>query len=280
MDMPKPVDPSTTISRYVSFATFLSIVRTRKMYFPAAGTFSDKHEGSGTVIDEMHLDGLFDALHALVNYRMTASLGIGVTPERRETLKAEAEAIEKRRRTIQTPFGALDVTPERKYRQILAALRLSLDVSCWHENIDESLAMWKIYGGSAESVCIRSTVGALDSALQLEPDARKVVARVKYIDHQQDWFEDGHAFSSVTHKQKPYSFEQEVRAIVWNPGSDPFEPRAATGSLVDIDLHKLVTSIRLSPEAQPWFRALVAGVVADDLKVEIEQSIISRDPIL
>lgn len=279
MTLPEPVDPTLQISRYMSFATFMSILRTGKMYFPAAGTFGDKHEGSGTILDEAHYDGVLDALNAFANYG-TAVLDFDMPPEQRSELKAQGDAIRNRERTIETPFGEIAVTAERPYRQVLSALRMHLDVSCWHKNVDESLAMWKIYGGSAESVCLESTVGALDESLLIEPHEQKVLAAVKYIDHQKNWFESAHALSSVTHKQKPYSFEEEIRAVVWTSDADVFEPRSRAGRLIPVALPSLVKRLRLSPEAQPWFRALVEDVVKDVLRVEVEQSIINRGPIL
>ena len=38
-------------------------------------------------------------------------------------------------------------------------------ISCWHENIDENMVMWEIYGRDNNAVAIQTTVERLDDSI-------------------------------------------------------------------------------------------------------------------
>lgn len=287
----KKIDSETRISRYMSFATFSSLITTRKMFFPALSTFSDKHEGSGTESDEIRSSGIMDVLKSASEYAraITAQLN-----EKEKKSEEELEKIEKETqqiflkhkkivdtpRILETPFGDMQLNVENHYRKIMSAVRKWIDVSCWHKNIDESLAMWKIYGGSAEAVCLNSTVGALNSSIIIGSEIQMRISEVKYIDYQDYEFDKTDVLASALHKQKPYDYEKEIRAVIWNDRVNIFEPRNASGRLVDINLETLMQSVRLSPAAQPWFKNLVETSIENFPNVKVEQSIIDREPTL
>src|ERR1700687_4844410 len=56
-------------------------------------------------------------------------------------------------------------------------------VNCWHMNVGESAAMWKLYAKSNEAVAIKSSFGQLASEL----DDETYVGIVTYIDFERDW---------------------------------------------------------------------------------------------
>lgn len=268
------------LTRYMSFAKFVGLMRTSQLYFSSLATFAeiDPHEGSSTVIDALFESGLADALHTLVNFSMPLSLGTELSDQDRERLRAEEEGRRAATRTFKTPFGPVMIRDEQTYAQALLNTRRWLDASCWHMGEFESLAMWQTYGGSPEAVAVTTTVGRLARALKAKPGELLHLGAVRYIDHQEDYFNTDHVLAPALHKQRPYSYEQEVRAIVWNPTEDPTRLRAEPGRSIECDLGELVTGVRVSPRAQSWFEALVEQEVRG-LGMSIDRSELARGPV-
>lgn len=278
LEIDPQLDSQTDIGRYMSFATFAALLRNKQLFFPALSTFEDQHEGSTTALNAAFESGILTGLDALANNFAGAAFGVGLTAEERERHRAEGRTKMAAPKYVDTVFGRLEQTPDRPYARIMRSQRHWIDVSCWHKNTAESLTMWKIYGGSAESVRISSTVGLLASSLTLPPSLGSYIAEVRYIDHDNDYFKTEHEASPALHKQKPYSYEQEVRAIVWNPSDSIFGDRSDKGRLATVDVRALITGVRVSPSAKPWFRELVNATMKGELDGEASQSEMARLP--
>jgi len=86
-------------------------------------------------------------------------------------------------------LGAADKEPQQYLAAYGADMAAMLYLSCWSEGPHESNAMWKLYVGDGEGVCIRSTVARFTDAAS--PEAGEVLlGRVKYVDfyhHDQHW---------------------------------------------------------------------------------------------
>ncbi|HEY5582278.1 MAG TPA: hypothetical protein VIK56_14170 [Rhodoferax sp.] len=266
------------LSRYLSLAKFLDLVRRRRIYFAALQHLGDWHEGGSTLLNMLFDTGLFEALDTLANYDMTASFGVNVSVDERAHLKAESAARRAKRRIVDTAFGQFDVTESNRYRAVMLGQRAWLDVSCWHRNQDESLAMWKVYGGGAESVCVISSVGALASSLLPPKEVKVYVLPVHYIDHRNELFQSDHLLAAAIHKQKPYSYENEIRAIAVLGSADILSAREDTGSYIDIKPATLIQAVRLSPKAPAWFRELIEQETSP-FQIPILQSELDHDPI-
>jgi hypothetical protein len=282
MDIDASLDPELEISRYMSFAKFASLLSSGQLFFASLASFADDpHEGSGTEINRANDTGLFDALHAFVHKTLPASLGVDVSPEDRARLRAEAEQEMNAARHVDSAvFGKLLLSPLMTYEQALRLQRNWLDASCWHEGVDESLAMWKIYGGSTEAVCITSTVKRLAASLRLTSEEFGYVGRVRYIDHREEYFEGENPLDPALHKRRPFAYEKEIRALVWERCADVTAVRIAAGRSVNVDLPSLVTRVRLSPMAAPWFQSLVQQTMHGALDAPLDRSNLDTEPIL
>lgn len=265
------------ISRYMSFASFASTLQTRKLFFNTVSQFEDRNEGAATVLDSL-AKSYGPMLDIALNFSWPAA---SETPEERaakDAKAAEFRADLEKPSTYATPFGPYVDHLGLKYEGVLHKLRNWLDVACWHKSFDESLAMWRIYGRSTEAVCITSTVGRLKEALRLPSDTRCCIAEVRYIDHVRDFFQTGSDFDAVLHKMHAYAFEQEVRAIVWNPSTKFTDDRKTFGRPIDVDLSTLISGIRLSPDSKPWLRELVESMLTDKgLSMTVEGSSLDRN---
>ncbi len=266
------------LTRYMSLAKFLDLIRRKRIYFAALQHLGDRHEGGSTALNMLHDTGVLDALKRFATYDLTLSLSADLSVDERARLEAERAASRAKRHTINTAFGKFDVIDKNRYREVMLGQRAWLDVSCWHRNQDESLAMWKVYGGGGESVCVISSVGALASSLLPPIDARVHVLPVHYIDHRNEHFQSDHQLAAAIHKQKPYSYENEIRAIVVRGSVDILSVRKETGSYIDIQPTKLIQAVRLSPSAPTWFRELIEHETAS-LQIPIHHSELDHDPI-
>jgi hypothetical protein len=267
-----------TISRYVSLAKFLDLIKRKRLYFASLSLFEDQHEGSSTNLNTYVETGLLDAINALANYSFSDTFAINLSADERARFRREGEAIRNKKRVLQTPFGDFDITEPGRYQEVMRAQRNWIDVSSWHRNDDESLAMWKTYGSGTESVCIISSVGALANSLAPSDNLTVEIHSVHYIDHITDHFRTGHRLDAAIHKQKPYSYENEIRALAVCSSSDILSPRNERGCYIEAEPATLITALRLSPQAPKWFRELVE-IETQALQIPIYQSALDEFPI-
>lgn len=94
-----------------------------------------------------------------------------------------------------------------------AAFRTRYYVSCWHVNETVNPDMWKLYANTAESVAICTTFGKLRSALPAYVD----IGLVRYIDYSQERLPTLNMLEYITHKNKCFAHEKELRAVAMHP---------------------------------------------------------------
>jgi len=135
-------------------------------------------------------------------------------------------------------------------------------VNCWHMNVYESAAMWKLYAKSNEAIAVQSTYATLVACLP----SNVFVGCVQYIDYDRDWLPEGNAFYPFLHKRKSFEHEREARAIIQQ--ELPIEngkiaigrTNQAFGQHIKIDLAELVKSVYVAPMAPSWLRDLIEAV--------------------
>jgi len=127
-------------------------------------------------------------------------------------------------------------------------------VCCWHENEQESEAMWRLYCGQAHGVVIQTTYQHLVSAIETEHDT--YVGCVKYIDYEKDWFPDANLFHPVMHKRISFEHEREVR-LVTSPSKRP----APEALYLAWDNDAWLEHVFVDPYAPKYFFETVESVV-------------------
>lgn len=132
-------------------------------------------------------------------------------------------------------------------------LRERICVNCWHENTDESAAMWKTYADS-EGVAIQTTFKLLEESLAAYEPA-VYVGTVKYINHLNCAIPANNALYPFGHKDKSLKHESELRALVYA------EKPVDYGVRVPVDLRKLIYSVYVAPSAAPWLHGLVENTL-------------------
>jgi hypothetical protein len=122
-------------------------------------------------------------------------------------------------------------------------------VSCWHENENESEALWRLYcPPTTTGVAVRTTFG--DLKLAFNDDLSVKLGRVKYVDFRSQFVGIN---DSVFRKRKSLQHEQEVRVVIRDRSENE-----TLGLARPVDLDKLIKEVVISPFAPAWSRIRVA----------------------
>ncbi|WP_100636500.1 DUF2971 domain-containing protein [Marinomonas sp. ef1] len=274
----EPLDNETELQKYMDFSKFVHLLDSNKLFLSKTSNFEDNLEGGLTPTFSFIKNGSAAALNQLIDAWPSAS---PLTPEEKLEKKKREKAYEQseKDRTISTAFGEFPAS-DHDFNHLYQKHTEWIDVSCWHANDSESMAMWKIYGGGINSVCIISSVEKLSAAI-IKPNNKEItISKIHYIDHENDHFKNEHPLSPLLHKSKFYTFENEVRLIAYNPNEKILEERKKddVGTLLEVDLNTLIIEVRVAPDAPNWFFELVRSITQDKygLKVEVNKSKINR----
>lgn len=252
-----------TVWRYISLAKYVDLLRSRTLFLPKASLFSDDTEGKW--VDHALLYGGKEHWSGVAAYadklehvilesgadndavppaarRMFESLPVS---ERRkvigDVLKRVQNGVkpEKRMQYLQYTVDNWRTRHQRhndhvlKVRDQVVTRRESTYVSCWTISEHLSLAMWQIYGGSTESVAIRTSKEKLQRLLEVNRELLQrdgyhgEIVDVEYLDNLEKPSENlqdrliekisEHSatdFGIFSVKPTLYAFEQELRIIV------------------------------------------------------------------
>jgi hypothetical protein len=165
----------------MSLAKFLWMLQNKSLCFCRSDQLGDPFEGHYTRANASAED--------LVVKHHIANQGYGEGPEMEKSLRAG-------------------------YRMMLSAVhddKTKTFVNCWHMNERESLAMWKLYAGHQEAICIQSRFSSLENLLPEEC----FLGGVNYIDYETSIIDATNSLNFIVHKRASFSHEREVRAVIW-----------------------------------------------------------------
>jgi len=156
-----------------------------------------------------------------------------------------------------------DEAERARLRKSLYDLMGQYFVCCWHLNIDESAAMWNVYGQRGEGVAIRTSLRRLCDAFshQDSMDAlhwRIVPLQVNYIDHSIEGVGEENALNLLRSKSKSYEYENEVRFALFTPVN--VSALEVDGAYVPVTLPEAIEAVFVSPRAPRWFREIISAV--------------------
>ena len=167
------------------------------------------------------------------------------------------------------------------YDEFRRRLRERVFVNCWHQSVDDSMAMWSISGRSSCSVALTTTVGQLRKSLESQNFPYLIyVEKVEYVNHWDDPTLDIAPYSRVfVYKNNAYEFEKEVRILI--DRFDEFEtPMTDTGMPIKVTPQTFLRSIVIAPEAPPWFETLVRAVSEHyGIIAPVHRSFLAKEPV-
>lgn len=274
------VSEEMPIRRYMGLAKLLDILERRHLFFAAMNSFPDALEGGLTAVELFGADGGAARLGHLVNEVWPSTGTLLSVAERKKMMEAQEFEGRSFDPPVATLFGEITLRDGDTYHEIWKRQKNWIDVSCWDRNSSESVAMWNIYGGHGDSVCVHTTVGKLCASLTVPDRFEAYVGSIDYTFHNDAAYTGDHPLGYFMRKHKAYEYEQEIRVVVYDPSNDPLQPRgdSAPGTPLPLNLCDLFGQITISPGSKGWFRDLVVDLVNKrfGLTIPVEMSDLDR----
>ena len=155
-------------------------------------------------------------------------------------------------------------------------------LNCWHMNDFESVAMWKLYTKTNESVAIQSRIRRLKHSFDnIRPNV--YLGKINYLDYDSEEIPDSEPLLAYFYKRKNFEHENELRAIFVNDPQSPYYDSSLTekhGLYLSSYVKTLIESVYVSPSSSSWFKQLVESItVKYGLDVNVVNSRIDETPI-
>jgi hypothetical protein len=254
--IPAPPSDSTPLWRYLTLEKFRSLVDSRALFFPHVAILDDRFEGAFPESQPLKV-------------RALNMLGV---------------------RDLST-VAQVNLSPQLTQAWILAR-RWAL-VSCWHNSVHESDAMWKLYAAKKRAVAIQTTVGCLRQALGAPPplpdgffgSTAYEFGTVEYIDYSDGFIPPVNLNAQFFRKRLEFRHEQEVRVLVarYPVGPDQtirsdVEP-SGKGMACPVELGALVKRVVVAPGAdEKYLNAVVRSLAQVVPGARVERSSLDATP--
>ena len=240
----------TVIWRFMDFTKFVSLISTNSLFFSRSDKFEDPFEGAkGLKKNKKKWDN---------HYLEFFEQAIKNPPEGADCNKSEKEIKKEAKRLL----NQLDKGGQHDQKRTF--------INCWHENLYESEAMWKLYTKNmSEGIAIQTTYEKLYRALKKDPSIS--IGRVNYIDYDSRFAGINESF---WYKRKSFEHEKEIRAVYKD-----FREESEYGKPIEINVNTLIQKIYVSPTAQEWFVDVVKETLDKyGLKKKINKSSMLIEP--
>ena len=123
--------------------------------------------------------------------------------------------------------------------------------------------MWSLYVNSKEGIAIQTTFKEFKECFN-KTEREVFIGKVKYIDYEIESIGNQDILSPFVHKRKSFKHENELRAVLCElPNDYNFDNVVYEfGSYIEIDIHKLIQNVYVSPLAPKWFYELVKSTIS------------------
>ncbi len=271
-----PEELDTCIWRYMSFTKLLALLKDSALYFARADKLAemDPFEGRYTHVNAAILHASWD----MAPPEFWAEKNFDSEDELMRYIEAKKMSLETMASTMREIFF----------------------INCWHLSEDESDAMWKLYSGTQDGVCIQSTFGRLVDSF-VDTEEQVFIGKVQYLDYTKEAIDEGMVFAPFLSKRLSFRHEEELRAIIWRFHDTDYayfhrdgSPATAEnyqhsritnkyperhGLSVPIDVSKLVSAVYVSPTSATWFTDLVKSMIENlGYEIEIRKSNLAAAP--
>ena len=216
------------IWRYMDLTKLVALLETGSLHFARADTLGDPYEGSWSRLNKAAEEQPFRQVIASLER---------VHPEVAEQINA---LLQSRKNTTHL-------------------IRKITYINCWHSGETESAAMWNLHGTTAGSIVIQSTYKKLMDALT----DNFFMGMVQYKDYgsSEDWIPGDNLLYPFIHKRKEFEYESEVRAFTLSAEVLESGDDKQLGIAVDIDIDKVVETIRVQPTTPAWARESIEKLI-------------------
>ena len=231
--------------RFMDFTKFLSLLKSKALFFTRADKFQDPFEGAKGLLknknrwDKFYIDFLTEAIRTV--------------PGGQNLNKSKKELIGEAKKLLEQ----MNTSGARQVKETF--------INCWYESKYESEAMWKLYTSALDQgIAIKTTYKKLYLSLNRSPDIS--IGKINYIDYSKNFAGINDSF---WYKRKSFEHEREVRAVIKDFGATE-----EFGKVIPVKLEILIDRVYLSPTSQSWFRELVEDVM---IKYKLNKKIFVSD---
>lgn len=257
---------------YFSLPKFLGCIQSKKMWFGRPSLFVDPFESKTNQATKAHqiqvaMRQLIDEYNAAILDKEIEFVAVNAYWAKYLSQSADGMLLETKFTTFDdVPSGLLSLAENR-----LDSINNSLLINCWHQNENESDAMWGLYSDRVFGITITSTEESIRKAF----DENKVSLNVTPIEYH-DLHSNDKVFDSLPVAYKHEAFEHEKECRVYLSGY-PL-PLDENGVSLPVKVDTLIDRIVLAPECPPWFKETVVWAVKSaGLNIEVEDSIFNEN---
>ncbi len=147
-----------------------------------------------------------------------------------------------------------------------------------------NLLLWNIYNKGPNGMAIQSTFDRLRTSFSESSDNHVYIGIVNYIDFRKEKISELNSLYPFIHKRKSFVYENELRAVImdWKREYLPeiSESTLEKGEYIEVDIHRLIEKIFVSPNSEGWYNELVRSVLHKyGLAIDVEDSCLSERPV-
>lgn len=251
------------LQRYMDLPKLIFLLQNSLLFLPKMSIFDDHLEGGLTAQD--YLSSSNDGAILDVALNCFAPPVSETSEERLKRLELGTTISEEiKQRTFDTPFGRYKRDDIDK---VFPRCREFIYVSCWHKSLHECSAMWSLYGGVNNSVCVFTTENKLRIQIASNENGLNKInlEDVEYIDHKRATL-NSNKLAPFLAKSLPFSFEKETRLIAYDPtvNLNSTVKNDVNGISLKIkSLSELIDKVVISPKADVWFANSVKQLCDD-----------------
>jgi len=227
------VNEETVLWKYLDISKFISLLSKESLWLARVDTFKDKHEG----IFPLEMKQILDKIYK------------------------DFEKEDK------TKDGSIQNTSDFQHHLIKNAY-----INCWHQNLDENMVMWEIYGKTENSIAIRSTVGDLTDSVSRNDlkEYRSNIAFEPVIYEKLENIPGKLTYQSPFFIKRPhFKFEREVRLFLSTYSTSNPIVDTPIGIEISVNLETLIKDIYVHPDASNWFFEAVQSLI-DKFEISVQ----------
>lgn len=148
--------------------------------------------------------------------------------------------------------------------------RRSYQISCWHSNNYESVAMWKIYAPQNRGVALLTTLELLKG--EIRTSAR--IEKIKYVDSVTDEKPALNPANMFCFKLKSFAFEKEWRVL--KTGENLREDIEASTTTLSTSILKPVKNVAVSIWPPELIQKIVVSPLSNEMFREAVRAILKK----
>jgi len=223
-----PIEPDALLWRYMNISKFLSLLKTKSIFFCRSDMFIDPFEGT---IPKKEVEARPHTYQQICKF-----FNIQFRPEKFN--EVESKKIDFHKRT-----------------------RMGTVINCWHIGNYESDTMWRLYLKTTEGVAIQSSPQHIFNSFQ-ETQEPIYSSKVRYLDYDNDiWYhptdypiELENSLTPFVHKRIEFSSESEFRLfhnvndVIFYQGENYWEnQKNHFGKFIKVNVNELIEKVVFSP---------------------------------